>query len=59
MTRQPHPDPKTEAWIQKQLAAAPPLSPQQRREIAADIQSWRRRETERRVAAAMAEENDG
>jgi len=41
-----------EAWIQRQLATAPPLSPEQRREIAADVASWRRRETLRRMKDA-------
>lgn len=47
--RTPHPDPETEAWIQRQLATAPPLSPEQRREIAADVAAWRKRETLRRL----------
>lgn len=47
--RTPHPNPRIEAWVQQQLAAAPPLSPEQRREIAADVESWRKRETQRRL----------
>lgn len=47
--RTPDPDPETEAWIQRQLATAPPLSPEQRREIAADVAAWRKRETLRRL----------
>lgn len=47
--RTPNPNPRIEAWIQRQLAAAPPLSPEQRREIAADVASWRKRETLRRL----------
>lgn len=31
----PHPDPKVEAWLQRQLANRPPLTPDQRRHIAA------------------------
>jgi len=45
--RTPHPDPETEAWLQRQLANRPPLTSEQRRHIASLLAAERLRTARR------------
>ena len=55
--RTPHPDPRIEAWLKRQLANRPPLSAEQRRHIAALLAAERADRARQQIHAADLKES--